>query len=97
MKATKKNVAEAIFKKFGHKVELVKGHGYFHFTSAEEDFRLAPITYAFDSSVYTNGLWTFDVERWVGEYAYLIDGVEVPKTATDPVTTKIRIFPKKVF
>ncbi len=97
MKATKKNVAAAIFKKFGHKVELIKGHGYFHFTSTEEDFRLAPITYAFDSSVYTNGLWTFDVERWVAEYADLIEGVEVPENATAPVTTKIRIFSKQVF
>lgn len=97
MKATKKNVAAAILKKFGHKVELIKGHGYFHFTSAEEDFRLAPITYAHDSSVYTNGLWTFDVDRWVSEYESLIEGVEIPENATEEPTTKIIIFSNKVY
>jgi hypothetical protein len=89
MKATRKNVAAAIFKKLGHKVELVKGNGYFYFTSAEEDYRLAPITYAHGASIYTNGLWTMDVERWVGEYEYLIEGVVVPDNATEEFKTKV--------
>lgn len=96
MKATRKNVAAAIEKKLGHKVELVKGNGYFYFTSAEEDYRLAPITYAHGVSVYTNGLWTFDVDRWVGEYEDLIKGVEVPVDATEDPTSKIIIMSNKV-
>lgn len=95
MKATKKNVAAAIEKKHGHKVELVKGNGYFYFTSAEDDYRTAPITYAHGVSIYTNGLWTFDVDRWVGEYEYLIEGVEVPADALESPTTKLIILGNK--
>jgi hypothetical protein len=89
MKATKKNVAAAIFEKHGHKVELVKGNGYFYFSSDEADYRLAPITYAHGTSVYVNGLWCFDVERWVSEYETLIEDVIVPENATEELTTKI--------
>lgn len=91
MKATKKNVAAAIEKKHGHKVELVKGNGYFYFTSAEDDYRLAPITYAHGVSIYTNGLWAFDVDRWVSEYEELIKNAEVPENPTAEPTSKIII------
>lgn len=97
MKATRKNVAAAIEKKHGHKVELVKGNGYFYFTSAEDDYRTAPITYAHGASVYTNGLWTFDVDRWVGEYEYLIEGVEVPANATEEKTPNLIKLTAKIF
>ena len=88
MKATRKNVAAAILAKHGHKVELVKGNGYFYFASDEADYRLAPITYAHGTSVYVNGLWCFDVDRWVSEYEELIKDVIVPENATDELTNR---------
>jgi hypothetical protein len=92
MRLTRNNIAAAIFTKHGHKVELVKGNGYYYFSSAEEDFRTAPITYAHGVSVYVNGLWCFDsIERWVSAYEDLIEDVIVPENATDEPTSKIII------
>ena len=86
MRLTRNNIAAAIFAKHGHKVELVKGNGYYYFSSAEEDYRLAPITYAHGVSVYTNGLWTMDIDRWVSAYEDLIEDVIVPEDATEDRT-----------
>lgn len=92
MRLTLNNIAKAIFEKHGHKVELVKGNGYYWFTSAEEDFRTAPISYAHGQSVYVNGLWCYtDVERWVAAYEDLIEGVIIPDNATDEPTKKMVI------
>ncbi len=79
MRVTLNKIAEAIFEKHGHKVELVKGNGYYYFTSAEEDFLTAPISYAHGQSVYVNGLWCIDLEGWVGRYEDLIEDVIVPE------------------
>ncbi len=91
MKATRKNVAEAIFKKHGHRVELVKSDGCFYFTSAEEDYRDAPITFAYGSTIYVNSLWTFDVDRWISEYEDLIEDVIVPKKNDNPEPKVIKM------
>ena len=86
MRLTRNNIAKAIFEKHGHKVELIKGDGYYYFTSAEEDFRTAPITYAHGSSIYVNGLWCLDsIERWVSEYENLIEDAEVPEDAISEI------------
>lgn len=83
MRLTRNNIAAAIFRKHGHKVELVKGDGYYYFASAD-DYRISPITYAHGHSVYVNGLWVHGtVERWVSEYEDLIKDVIVPENATD--------------
>jgi len=80
MRLTRNNIAAAIFEKHGHKVELVKGDGYYYFTSAEEDCRTAPISYAHGQSVYVNGLWCYEtIERWVSEYEDLIKDVVMPE------------------
>ncbi len=82
MKATKKNVAAAILKKHGHKVELVKGNGYFYFAVEQgADFYIEPITYAKSPSVYINAFCGTTVEWWVGHYEYMIEDVVVPENA----------------
>ena len=82
MKATKKNVAAAILEKFGHKVELVKGNGYFYFAVEQgANFYIEPITYAASPSVYINAFCGTTVEWWVGHYEDMIEGVEVPENA----------------
>jgi len=92
MRLTRNNIAAAIFAKHGHKVELVKGNGYYYFVSAEEDCRTAPISYAYGHSVYVNGLWCFpEVERWVSEYEDLIKDVIVPENATEDRTKPITL------
>ncbi len=95
MRLTRNNIAAAILAKHGHKVELVKGAGYFYFTSDEADYRLAPITYAHGASVYTNGLWTMDIDQWVSAYEDLIEGVEVPKNAAKDTMTIFIKFARK--
>ena len=96
MKATKKNVAAAILAKHGHKVELVKGNGYFYFAAAQDsDYRLEPITYAETPSVCINAFCDTDVEWWVARYEDLIDGVLVPENALEPPTQKIIILAHK--
>ena len=88
MKATKKNVAAAILEKHGHKVELVKGNGYFYFAAAQDaEYRLEPITYAETPSVCINAFCDTDVEWWIHRYEDLIDGVLVPENALEPVST----------
>jgi hypothetical protein len=92
VRLTLNNVAAAIFDKHGHKVELVKGNGYYYFASAEEDCRTAPISYAYGHSVYVNGLWCYGtVERWVSEYEDLIKDVIVPEDATEDRTKPITL------
>lgn len=77
MRVTRNNIANAIFDKTGHKIELVKGNGYNYFVSAEDDHRTAPITYAYDASVMVNSIGLFSVDRWVSDYEYLIRDVDV--------------------
>lgn len=86
MRVTLNNIAKAIFDKHGHKVELVRGNGYYYFTAAEDDYRLAPITYAHGSSVYTNVLAGWSVDRWVSEYETLIEDAIIPENATEERT-----------
>lgn len=96
MKATKKNVAAAILEKHGHKVELVKGDGYYYFVTAESDWELAkvePIAHADGSMVYSMWLTDYDVDGWVSNYEYLIKDVEMPDPDYDygdvaPITLK---------
>ena len=88
MKATKQNVAAAILTKHGHKVELVKGNGYFYFTAADDTYyRLEPITYAESPSVWINAFCDTDVAWWVCRYEALIEAAEVPENALEPVST----------
>ncbi len=87
MRPTHNTIAEAIFEKHGHRVELVRGTDYFYFVSDEADYRLAPITYAYTASVETNWLWSRDVDQWVSEYESLIEGVEVPENAANDTMT----------
>ncbi|RKZ88296.1 MAG: hypothetical protein DRQ39_02650 [Gammaproteobacteria bacterium] len=92
MRLTRNNIAAAIYAKHGHKVELLKGDGYYYFTSAEEDCRTAPISYAHGQSVYVNGLWCYDnIERWVREYEDLINDVIVPENAAEDRTKPITL------
>lgn len=95
MKATKKNVAEAILKKHGHKVELCKGDGYYHFAPAESDWELAkvePIAHAEETMVYSMWLTDYDVAGWVENYEALIATAEMPDPDHDynaPIIFKI--------
>lgn len=90
MKATKKNVAAAILKKHGHKVELVKGNGYFYFAVEQgADFYIEPITYAESPSVYINAFCGTDIDWWVGRYEDMIEGVVVPETSIEELGTKV--------
>ena len=96
MKATKKNVAAAILAKHGHKVELVKGNGYFYFAAEQDaDYRIEPITYAESPSVWINAFCDTDVEWWVLRYEYLIEDAEVPENALEPITNKMIILAHK--
>ena len=83
MRTTRKNIEAAILEKHGHRVEIVKGDGYWYFCSAEEDYRTSPLTYAAGTSVWVMHLTDFSVDRWVAAYEELIEGVEVPELSED--------------
>lgn len=76
---TRVAIEKEIRKQTGIDCRMFKGNGYFYFVSLSSTPTV--LDFAPETSVYTNGLWTYTLQGWVDTFKALIEGVELPENS----------------
>ena len=86
---TRSAIEKEILKETGIDCRMFKGTGYFYFVSLTATPTL--LDFAQETSVYTNGLWTYTLQGWVDAIKALIKDVELPENSVRDSDGVIRL------